>query len=346
MHHSISVLALACFLSPCALGADRQRLEGPRTVLKIDGAPAKWADAKAGFPVPVFAIPIDAPQACRMDAELTYACPKGSGGSEVEIACGASKASLKVFETGGPEEFLTIPAGRLDIPAGASEVAVRVVPQEGGKAFTLRSIALAKGYADLFDGKTLAGWRGSVNGYVAKDGCISCIPDKGGNLLTEKEFADFSLRIEFRLTPGANNGIGIRTTNENEDAAYAGMEIQVLDDRHEMYKGIQPWQAHGSVYGILPAKRDRLRPCGEWNVEEIIADGRDIKVILNGQTIVEGNLDEAAKRLAREDPKMLEAHKKGMDRKAGRIGFLGHGAKVDFRDIRLLELRPSGAPAK
>src|SRR5690349_4966068 len=111
------------------------------------------------------------------------------------------------------------------------------------------------GFTPLFDGKTLNGWKlvgGHGPGYVVKDGKIVCPADGGGNLFTEKEYRNFAFRFEFLLTPGANNGVGIRAPYEG-DAAYQGMEIQILDDGDAKYKGqIRPEQYHGSVYDAIP----------------------------------------------------------------------------------------------
>ncbi|HUW60490.1 MAG TPA: DUF1080 domain-containing protein [Candidatus Bathyarchaeia archaeon] len=187
-----------------------------------------------------------------------------------------------------------------------------------------------EGYVSLFNGKDLTGWTGDTKGYVVENGNLVCKP--GGNLYTEKEFADFSFKFEFKLTPGANNGVGIRAPLKG-NAAYGGMEIQILDDRHEKYKDLQPWQVHGSIYGIVPAKRDHLKPVGEWNSEEIIADGRNVKVVLNGETIVDANLDEATA-----NGTMDEKPHPGLKNEKGHIGFLGHGSVIEFRNLRVKEL--------
>lgn len=187
-----------------------------------------------------------------------------------------------------------------------------------------------EGYVSLFNGKDLTGWTGDAKGYVVENGNLVCKP--GGNLFTEKEFADFSFKFEFKLAPGANNGVGIRAPLKG-NAAYDGMEIQILDDRDPQYKDIYPWQAHGSIYGIVPAKRDKLKPVGEWNSEEIIADGRNVKVILNGETIVDANLDEATAKGT-----MDEKPHPGLKNEKGHIGFLGHGSLIEFRNLRVKEL--------
>ena len=190
------------------------------------------------------------------------------------------------------------------------------------------------GFTSLFDGKTLNGWKlvgGHGRGYVVQDNKIVCPAEGGGNLFTEKEFGDFVLRFEFVLTAGANNGIGIRAPYEG-DAAYQGMEIQVLDDGDQVYNGkIRPEQYHGSVYDVIPARTGYRKPLGEWNEEEIVANGRRIKVTLNGVIILDADLDIV------KEPKVLARHP-GLARPAGHIGFLGHGSLVEFRNIRVKEL--------
>ena len=139
----------------------------------------------------------------------------------------------------------------------------------------------------------------------------------GGNLFTTKEYANFVLRLEWRLWEGSNNGVGIRAPLEG-DAAYVGMEIQVLDDDAEVYEKmhLKPTQYTGSVYDVFAARRGFVRRNGEWNSEEIVADGRHIRVTLNGQLITDVNLDDVR------DEAVLKRHP-GLQRKTGHIGFLG-----------------------
>jgi hypothetical protein len=189
------------------------------------------------------------------------------------------------------------------------------------------------GFVSLFDGKTLNGWTlvgGHGPGYVVKDGILVCPKDGGGNLLIEKEYGNFAFRFEFRVEPGGNNGVGIRTPLEG-DAAYEGMEIQILDNDAPQYKDLRPAQYHGSIYDVVPAKRGFLKKPGEWNEEEILAEGRHIKVTVNGHVIVDANLDDI------KDPEVLKKHP-GLARTKGHIGFLGHDALVEFRNIRIKEL--------
>ena len=187
------------------------------------------------------------------------------------------------------------------------------------------------GFVSLFDGKTLEGWQGSLNGYEVKDGTIVCKKKGGGRLFTKKEYSDFVFRFEFKLTPGANNGLGIRTPLKG-DPAFAGMELQILDNTSPKYAKLKDYQYHGSIYGVVPAKRGHLKPVGEWNVQEVTAKGNHIKVVLNGETIVDADIAEASK-----DGTVDKRGHPGLKNEKGYIGFLGHGAEVAFRNIRIKE---------
>ncbi|MCA9055559.1 MAG: DUF1080 domain-containing protein [Planctomycetaceae bacterium] len=195
------------------------------------------------------------------------------------------------------------------------------------------------GFAPLVAGNALVGWHGATENYTITDGVLVCQPEKGGNIYTDDEFADFVLRFEFRLTPGGNNGIGIRVPDGGH-ASTEGMEIQILDDTHPKYDKLKPYQAHGSVYGIIPAKKGHLRPTGEWNSEEISCVGRRVKVVLNGVTIVDGDLDEATR-----DGTLDGKEHPGARRRSGHICLCTHGSDVDFRNLRIRrEPMPSGSP--
>lgn len=191
-----------------------------------------------------------------------------------------------------------------------------------------------KGFKDLFNGKNLDGWVGNKSSYQAQDGMIVIDPkgSGGGNLFTEKEYGDFILRFEFQLTPGANNGLGIHAPLEG-DAAYVGKELQILDNEAEKYSKLEVYQYHGSVYGVIPAKRGFLKPVGEWNQQEVIVQHPKIKVILNGTTIMEGDYLEASK-----NGTLDKKDHPGLQRSSGHIGFLGHGDVVRFKNIRIKEL--------
>ena len=190
------------------------------------------------------------------------------------------------------------------------------------------------GFKLLFNGKNLDNWIGNKVDYSADDGLLVVSPREGahGNLFTEKEYSDFIFRFEFQLTPGANNGLGIHAPLTG-DAAYGGKELQILDNTAGIYKDLEDYQYHGSVYGIIAAKRGFLKPVGEWNVQEVFVKGDDIKITLNGTVILEGNMKEASK-----NGTLDHKDHPGLLRNKGYIGFLGHGSELKFRNIRIKEL--------
>lgn len=188
-------------------------------------------------------------------------------------------------------------------------------------------------FIPLFDGKDLNGWTyvGNTKGYEVNDGILVCPAGCYGNLFTTKKYSDFIFKCDYKLTPNANNGIGIRAPFQG-DAAYMGMEIQVLDNSGSMYKHLEPGQYCGSIYKVAAAKRGALKPVGDWNHEEITAIGRRIKIVINGKTVVSANLNDIT------DPEILAEHP-GMLRSTGHIGFLGHEpGEVDFRNIYVADL--------
>jgi hypothetical protein len=190
------------------------------------------------------------------------------------------------------------------------------------------------GFVSLFDGHSLTGWVGNKSSYLVKDGMIVIEPKGGGggNLYTEKEYGNFILRFEFQLTPGANNGLGIHAPLEG-DAAYVGKEFQILDNEAEKYASLQAYQYHGSLYGVMSAKRGFLRPIGEWNQQEVRINHPFVTIILNGEVILEGNYLEAS-----QSGTLDKKEHPGLSRSRGHIGFLGHGDLVRFRNIKIKEL--------
>ena len=200
-------------------------------------------------------------------------------------------------------------------------------------ALPLAAAQVERGFTSLFDGDTLNGWKivdKKGEGYGVKHGVIYCAKGSGGRLFTEKEYADFVLRFEFKLEPGANNGLGIRSPLEG-DPAYVAMELQILDDSIERYKGLRPEQYHGSIYDVFAAKRGALRKPPEWNEQEVTCIGRRVKVVLNGKKILDADINDVT------DPARLRKHP-GLLRDRGHIGFLGHNDYVEFRNIRIKEV--------
>lgn len=191
-----------------------------------------------------------------------------------------------------------------------------------------------EGFMPIFDGKSLNGWKligKTGDGYLVEDGKIVCPPKGGGNLFHEKEYSDFVLRFEFKLEDGSNNGLAVRSPMQKSSLAYDGIELQIIDNTSERYRNIKPWQKHGSLYHVFPAKTGHLKPTGEWNQQEVSVKGRQVKVVLNGHTILDVNLDDV------KDPEIIAKHP-GLKRTSGHVGFLGHDEPIEFRNIRIKEL--------
>jgi hypothetical protein len=188
-----------------------------------------------------------------------------------------------------------------------------------------------EGFTSLFSGQDLQGWQGPTENYEVVDGAIRCKPGKGGVLHTQNEYGDFTVRVEFKLPPGGNNGLAIRYPGAG-DTAYVGMcELQVLDTEHPKYANLDPRQAHGSAYGMAAAARGYHRPTGEWNYQEVTVEGSKIKVVLNGSPILNTDLSTITEYMA-------NSPHPGKDRTSGYFGFAGHSDPVEFRNVAIKSL--------
>ena len=233
------------------------------------------------------------------------------------------------------------PAAAQPAPGGADDPAV----VHGRRVAALLADL---GWADLWNGRDLAGWTGDTQGYAVEDGVLVC--RKGGkDLATVVEYGDFALEFQFRLEASGNNGIGIRVPAGGHPSS-DGLEIQILDHDGDRYRQqavlqdgtmqltwLKPWQAHGSVYGIAPARTGYSKPVGEWNTETIVAVDDHVLVLLNGAVIVDAFLD---------DMTPLDGHPHpGRHRRRGQIVLSGHDDRVEFRGLKIADLSaPAQAP--
>jgi hypothetical protein len=191
------------------------------------------------------------------------------------------------------------------------------------------------GFSPLFNGVDLSGWKqyqsNKENWSVEKD-LLVCQGRGGGWLGTLRDYADFELRLEYRLKPGGNSGVYIRSPSEGY-ISRDGMEIQILDDSHPSYAKIDYYQYTGSIYHVVPPRRRASKVAGEWNAMAIRAKGRQVQVKLNGIPIVDADLDHC-----RKDPAVAKEHP-GLARSTGKIGLQSHTDRVEFRNIRIKELK-------
>lgn len=185
---------------------------------------------------------------------------------------------------------------------------------------------------DLFNGKDLTGWQiieGQEGSWGVKDGILFTAGKGGGWLSTTREFDNFKLELKFRVSEGGNSGVFLRAPHQG-DPAYTGMEIQVLDDYAEKYATLKPWQYTGSIYAVQPPSERASKKAGEWQSLQIVCNGPSVQVTLNSVKIVDANL------IAHGDK---EHRNPGLKRREGFIGLQNHGSLVEYRNIRLMELR-------
>lgn len=186
-----------------------------------------------------------------------------------------------------------------------------------------------EGFDRLFNGKDLKGWtvlNGRTSAWGADDGILYTAGEGGGWLMTEAEYADFEIRLEYRVPPRGNSGVALRSPMEG-DPAYTGMEIQILDDAG--HPGIRPAQHTASIYDVVPPSRDATKPPGQWNRMRIVAKGRHITVEVNGTKVVDANLDDHKDR-ADKHPGLL--------RSKGHLGLQCHNGRVEFRRLYVKRL--------
>jgi hypothetical protein len=181
-----------------------------------------------------------------------------------------------------------------------------------------------KGFVSLFNGKDLTGWKvhaGKMDAWGVDNGILFVTGGGGGWLMTEKEYSDVEVLLEFKLPKMGNSGVALRAPLKG-DPAYQGMEIQLLDDAN--HKGLRSVQQTGSIYDVVPPTKVVNRPLGEWNRMHITAKGRRVTVEVNGTKVVDADLD-TYKDHAKKHPGLL--------RTSGHLGLQSHSFRVEFRNL-------------
>jgi hypothetical protein len=197
------------------------------------------------------------------------------------------------------------------------------------------TVGKEEGFLPLFNGRDLTGWKvydGKPDSWAVEDGLLVCTGKGGGWLGSTRDYADFDVRLEYRLGAAGNSGVYLRAP-ETGHISRVGMEIQLLDDRHPKYALLDFYQYTGSIYHVVPPTRRAGKPANEWNSLEIRAEGRRVVVVLNGVGVVDADLDRA-----RSDPAVAKEHP-GLARASGRLGLQNHHDRIEFRNIRVRELR-------
>ncbi len=197
------------------------------------------------------------------------------------------------------------------------------------------------GWQLLFDGKTTAGWRGYHQagmpaGWDVVDGALTRT-GAGGDIITTRQYGDFELALDWKISEGGNSGVFYRVTEDGEYGYFTGPEMQVLDDaRHA--DGKNRLTSAGSCYGLYAAPAGVVKPAGEWNSARILVRGNHVEHWLNGQMVVSyelGSPDWTAK-VAASKFSQWPGYGKAV---RGYIALQDHGDWVAYRNIRIRELK-------
>jgi hypothetical protein len=202
---------------------------------------------------------------------------------------------------------------------------------------TLTSAEKAAGWQLLFDGESTAGWRNYgkptiSDGWKVQDGALTRV-GAGGDIITNDEFGNFELAIDWKIEPGGNSGIFYRASEEKDEIYWNAPEMQVLDDAKHP-DGQNPLQSAGAAYDLYPAPRGHVRPGGEWNTARLVVNGNHVEQWLNDFKMVEfelGSRDWDSKIAGSK----FKPHSQFGKNAHGHIGLQDHGNVVAFRNIKI-----------
>jgi hypothetical protein len=190
-----------------------------------------------------------------------------------------------------------------------------------------------EGWVRIFNGKDLTGWEimgGNKEAFYVKDGAIECNGQGGGWIRYTTEASNFVLRLEYKISPGGNSGVFLRSKRD-DNPAYTGFEVQVLDD-HGRHPGKH---TSGAIYDVLTPMVNMSKPPGEWNEYVSTCDGPLVTVVMNGVKVIDTNFDWFT------EPRGKFSIPYAKLPRTGYIGMQDHGNYVWYRNIFLKELPDS-----
>lgn len=199
-------------------------------------------------------------------------------------------------------------------------------------ALALRASA-DKPFEHPYNGKDLSGWHvesGKLESWKANGDLISCVKPEGGYLALDREYADFEIKLDYRLPPAGNSGVGIRFPRGGWPSTM-GMEIQLLDDAAPQYKDLGGEHRNGSIYSFVAPKTNPSKPAGQWNHIAIRCQGPRVQVWVNDVQVQDVDVSTHNEK-GKGDLPLSQRPRKGL------VGLQSHGDPIDFRNIEIREL--------
>ena len=203
---------------------------------------------------------------------------------------------------------------------------------------TLTEQESSAGWKLLFNGTTTNGWRNYRKpaigpGWTVSDGLLVRSGENAGDIITNDQYANFDLALEWRVAEGGNSGIFYRATEEGNYVWQSAPEMQILDDaRHS--DGKSTLTSAGSNFALYEAPRGAVNPAGAWNSARLLVNGNHVEHWLNGKKLLEYELGSAEWKdcVAKSKFNTMPLYGKAP---RGHIGLQDHGDKVEFRNIRI-----------
>ncbi len=245
---------------------------------------------------------------------------------------------------GGVIAFAPLIVTAQDLTFQQSDAEARLLASQQGVPNTLSAAEQKAGWRLLFDGHTTKGWRGYMKqempaGWKVVDGALTRVAP-AGDIITNEQFTNFELSIDWKVEPGSNSGIFYRAVEGPEEIYFGAPEMQVLDDAKHP-DGKSELTSAGSDYGLYPAPRGAVHPAGEWNTARIVVNGTHVEHWLNGRKLLEYELGSADWKQRVANSKFKEWPEYGKAA-TGHIGLQEHGGGVAYRNIKIRVISAGG----
>jgi hypothetical protein len=208
------------------------------------------------------------------------------------------------------------------------------------------------GWTNLFDGKTLSGWRGYKQADAGKtrwkvqDGMLTVDPGDGSDtrgardLITTGTYDNFELAFEWKITPGGNSGVKYFVLEDRDSAI--GHEYQIIDDEKHADAKIGSHRQTAAFYDVLPAANRPIKAAGEFNQSRVVVNGRNVEHYLNGTRVLQYQLSSPSLQAAIDKSKFKGIERFGKPQK-GHILLQDHGDRVWYRSVRIKAAAPTAA---